>query len=63
MRKTQKNASARNPEVGSAESPLELETVRRIDAGLLNFKHVSVAMLIFLISVIAYLVQLENCPF
>ncbi|KAM3760790.1 hypothetical protein ACB098_01G219400 [Castanea mollissima] len=43
--------------VVSANSTSELESVRRIDAGLLNFKHVLMAIIILLISVVAYLIQ------
>ncbi|KAG2715370.1 hypothetical protein I3843_03G075800 [Carya illinoinensis] len=61
--KTSKNASIGKTKVRSADITSELETVRRIDAGLLNFKHVSIAMLILLISVVAYLFRQQNCPF
>lgn len=61
MDKTQKNASFGENEVGPVPGP---ETVRRIDAGILNFKHVFLALLVLLISAAAfYSFQLENCPF
>ncbi|KAE8021868.1 hypothetical protein FH972_007718 [Carpinus fangiana] len=49
--------------MGPADSTSEVETVRRIDAGVLNVKHVFVAMLILLISIVAYLLQQQTCPF
>lgn len=57
MDKSQKNVSVGKAEVVSADSTSELETVRRIDAELLNFKHVFMAVSILLIPVVAYLVQ------
>ncbi|XWS36878.1 hypothetical protein CRYUN_Cryun20dG0123000 [Craigia yunnanensis] len=50
-------------EVRPAEATSEYETVRRIDARLLTFKHISLAMLILLISVAAYYFQKKECPF
>lgn len=63
LAKTQKNVSVGKTKMGSADSTSEVETVRRIDSGVLNFKHVSMAMLILLISVVAYLLQQQKCPF
>ena len=40
------------------------DTVRRVDAGVLNLKHVFLAMLIVLISAAAaYLYTQQDCPF
>ena len=50
-------------EVRPADITSEYETVRRIDARLLTFKHISLAMLILLISVAAYYFQKKECPF
>ncbi|EXB85808.1 hypothetical protein L484_009654 [Morus notabilis] len=49
--KTRENASFVENEVGATPGP---ETARRIDAGILNFKLVFLAMLILLIAVAAY---------
>lgn len=55
--RTQKNVSIGETEVGRAD------TVRRVDAGVLNFKHVLMAMLIVLISATAYFLIQQECPF
>ncbi|KAM5581091.1 WPP domain-interacting tail-anchored protein 1 [Rosa sericea] len=55
--RTQKNASMGETEVGPAD------TVRRVDAGVLNFKHVLMAMLIVLISAAVYFFTQQDCPF
>ncbi|KAL5582048.1 hypothetical protein UlMin_014490 [Ulmus minor] len=50
--------------VAPADFMAESETVRRIDAGIMNFKHVSVAVLVFLIAAAAaYCFQLQKFPF
>lgn len=49
--KTRDNASFVENEVGATPGP---ETARRIDAGILNFKQIFLAMLILLIAVAAY---------
>ncbi|PRQ53245.1 hypothetical protein RchiOBHm_Chr2g0164391 [Rosa chinensis] len=55
--RTQKNASMGETEEGPAD------TVRRVDAGVLNFKHVLMAMLIVLISAAVYFFTQQHCPF
>ncbi|XWS47529.1 hypothetical protein CRYUN_Cryun14cG0160200 [Craigia yunnanensis] len=50
-------------EVRPADATSEYETVRRIDARLLTFKHISLALLILLISIAAYYFQKKECPF
>lgn len=55
--RTRKNVSIGETEVGPAD------TVRRVDAGVLNFKHVLMAMLIVLISATAYFLIQQECPF
>ncbi|XP_057972882.1 WPP domain-interacting tail-anchored protein 1 [Malania oleifera] len=57
------NASVVETQVRSADSTFKLSTVRTIHAGLLDFKHVSMAVLILLISVAFYLFQQANSPF
>lgn len=61
--KVQKSGPVSVTEVASADSISELETVRRIDAGLLSFKHVFMAMFISLISAIVYICQPQKLPF
>lgn len=46
-----------------ADSRSELENVRRLDAGVLNLKHISIALLVLLISAAVYFLQQEECPF
>lgn len=59
--RTQDNVSFGEDEVGPTPGP---ETVRRIDAGILNIKQVFLAILIMLIAVAAYYsFQLQSCPF
>ncbi|CAK7335213.1 unnamed protein product [Dovyalis caffra] len=58
----QKNGPASETKVAPADSISELETVRRIDAGLLNFKHVFMVMFILLISAIVYWCQPQRLP-
>ncbi|KAF9663910.1 hypothetical protein SADUNF_Sadunf17G0101200 [Salix dunnii] len=60
--KAQKQEPASETKVAPADSTSELETVRRIDAGLLNFKHVIMAMLILLISAVVYFCQQQKLP-
>ncbi|KAG5247461.1 WPP domain-interacting tail-anchored protein [Salix suchowensis] len=55
--KAQKSGPVSETEVAHADSISELESVRRIDAGLLSFKHVFMAILILLISAIVYFCQ------
>ncbi|XWS75610.1 hypothetical protein CRYUN_Cryun01aG0105800 [Craigia yunnanensis] len=50
-------------EVRPADVTSEYETVRRIDARLLTFKHISLALLILLISAATYYFQKQECPF
>ncbi|XVF20888.1 hypothetical protein REPUB_Repub12eG0042300 [Reevesia pubescens] len=50
-------------EMRPADATSEYETVRRIDARLLTFKHISLAFLILLISVAAYCFQKQEWPF
>ncbi|CAM8976182.1 unnamed protein product [Rhodiola kirilowii] len=47
---------------GNASSTSELETVRRIDAGTLNVKHLIVALVVLVISVAAYSFLNSNSP-
>ncbi|XP_038699392.1 WPP domain-interacting tail-anchored protein 1-like [Tripterygium wilfordii] len=61
--KTEKNVSSGETEVAPTDSVFELGRVRRIDAGVLNFKHFLIAILFLLISSAVYLLQLEKCPF
>ncbi|PQM39418.1 WPP domain-interacting tail-anchored protein 1 [Prunus yedoensis var. nudiflora] len=60
---TQNNVSVGETEVGPTDSTSEFETARRIDAGVLSFKHFLMAMLILLISVAAYFLLQQDCPF
>ncbi|KAJ6402602.1 hypothetical protein OIU84_014663 [Salix udensis] len=55
--KAQKSGPVSETEVANADSISELESVRRIDAGLLSFKHVFMAIFILLISAIVYFCQ------
>ncbi|EOY03857.1 PREDICTED: WPP domain-interacting tail-anchored protein 1 isoform X2 [Theobroma cacao] len=50
-------------EVKPTDATSEFENVRRTDARLLNFKHVSLALLILLISAAVYFSQNQECPF
>ncbi|KAJ7000725.1 hypothetical protein NC653_011238 [Populus alba x Populus x berolinensis] len=61
--KAQKSGTVSETEVASADSISELETVRRIDARLLSFKHVFMAMFISLIPAIVYICQPQKLPF
>lgn len=45
------------------DSRSELENVRRLDAGVLNLKHISMALLMLLISTAVYFLQQHECPF
>ncbi|XP_015880495.2 WPP domain-interacting tail-anchored protein 1 [Ziziphus jujuba] len=63
MDKSQKNVPFGETETGPVDSSSELETVRRIDAGLLNFKHLFLAFLIVIISAAAYVLQQQNSSF
>lgn len=63
MDKSQKNVPFGETETGPVDSSSELETVRRIDAGLLNFKHLFLAFLIIIISAAAYVLQQQNSSF
>lgn len=63
INKTQSSVSIGETEMRPIDATPELETVRRIDAGILNFKHVFVAMLILLISAAVYLFQQQKLPF
>ncbi|XP_062106405.1 WPP domain-interacting tail-anchored protein 1 isoform X1 [Humulus lupulus] len=59
VEKTQKSVFSGENEVDAVPGP---ETVRRIDAGILNFKQVFLAMLVMLISATAfYSFQLQKC--
>ncbi|KAF9684040.1 hypothetical protein SADUNF_Sadunf04G0076300 [Salix dunnii] len=60
--KAQKSGPVSKTEVAHADSISELESVRRIDAGLLSFKHVFMAIFILLISVIVYFCQPQKLP-
>uniref|UniRef100_A0A6N2LY27 WIT1/2 N-terminal helical bundle domain-containing protein n=1 Tax=Salix viminalis TaxID=40686 RepID=A0A6N2LY27_SALVM len=62
LEKAQKQEPVSETKVASADSTSELETVRRIDAGLLNFKHGVMAMLILLISAAVYFCQPQKLP-
>lgn len=57
----QKNEPVSETKVAPADSTSELETVRRIDAGL-SFKHAIMAMLILLISAIVYVFPPQKLP-
>jgi hypothetical protein len=59
--KAQKNEPVSETKVAPADSTSELETVRRIDAGL-SFKHAIMAMLILLISAIVYVFPPQKLP-
>ncbi|KAJ7971143.1 WPP domain-interacting tail-anchored protein 1-like [Quillaja saponaria] len=59
----QKNMSAYDNEVKPADSISNVGTVRRVDAGILNLKHLFMAMLVLLVSAAIYLLQQEKCPF
>ncbi|KAM1076321.1 hypothetical protein EV1_023569 [Malus domestica] len=50
-------------EVEHTDSTAEFETVRRIDAGVLSFKHLFVATFILLVSTGAYFFLQQDCPF
>lgn len=63
MDKTQENVSFDETEMEPVDSTSELETVRRIDAGILNFKHVFLGFLIIMISAAAYVLLQQNSPF
>lgn len=57
-----KNGAAQTDvELPVSTSPLE--PVRRIDAGLLSFKHVSIAVMFVFIAATVYFFRLEKCPF
>lgn len=58
--KIQKKISAGETKAASADSTSELGSVRRIDAGLVDFKHVLMAVLILLISGAVYVCQSQN---
>ncbi|KAG8662428.1 WPP domain-interacting tail-anchored protein 1 isoform X1 [Manihot esculenta] len=53
--KKQKNVCVVETEVADADSVLGAESVRRIDAGMLNYKHIIMAVFILLISAAVYL--------
>ncbi|XP_057436229.1 WPP domain-interacting tail-anchored protein 1 [Lotus japonicus] len=53
--RTWKNLSANDNEVKVADSVPDVETVRRIDAGALNFKHLFISVFVLLLSAVAYL--------
>ncbi|KAL5739473.1 hypothetical protein ACOSQ2_028653 [Xanthoceras sorbifolium] len=57
---TQKNVSVGKTEAEPVDLTSELGTVRRIDAGLLNFKNIFMATLIVLISTAAYCLKKQN---
>lgn len=61
--KTPKDVSIHEVEVGTRDSMSELETMRRIDAGILSYKHILLTMAILLISVSMYFFQQQNFPF
>ncbi|KAM1954403.1 hypothetical protein ACFX1T_023750 [Malus domestica] len=50
-------------EVEHTDSTAEFETARRIDAGVLSFKHLFVATFILLVSAGAYFFLQQDCPF
>ncbi|XP_068345561.1 WPP domain-interacting tail-anchored protein 1-like [Pyrus communis] len=50
-------------EVEHTDSTAEFETVRRIDAGVLSFKHLLMATFILLVSAGAYFFLQQDCPF
>ncbi|KAF5725573.1 hypothetical protein HS088_TW23G00297 [Tripterygium wilfordii] len=58
--KTEENVSFCETEVAPTDSASELGRVRRMDAGVLNFKHFLIGILFLLISSSVYLLQSEN---
>ncbi|KAJ8775175.1 hypothetical protein K2173_020179 [Erythroxylum novogranatense] len=58
----EKKVPASESKEEAADSVSNLETVRRIDAGQLSFKHVFIALLILLISAVAYTFLSEDRP-
>ncbi|KAJ9173125.1 hypothetical protein P3X46_016291 [Hevea brasiliensis] len=61
--KKRKNVSVGETEVADADSILGAESTRRIGAGMLNYKHIIMAVLILLISAAVYLFQPQNHHF
>lgn len=54
VNRTWKNLSANDNEVKSDSMP-DVGTVRRIDAGALNFKHLFISVFVLLLSAVTYL--------
>jgi hypothetical protein len=54
FQKNKKNSSANDNEVKSDSMP-DVETVRRIDAGVLTFKHVLISLFVLLLSAVTFL--------
>ncbi|TQD69479.1 hypothetical protein C1H46_044988, partial [Malus baccata] len=66
LNRTQKNASvgeSRETKVEHTDSTSEFETVRRIDAGVLSFKHLLMGTIILLVSAGAYFLLQQDSPF
>ncbi|GAV60084.1 hypothetical protein CFOL_v3_03615 [Cephalotus follicularis] len=63
LEKTLENVSTSQTVAVPGENTSEIQTMRRIDAGVLGFKHIFMAMIILLISASFYLCQQQNCPF
>lgn len=61
--RNQKNVYIDTSDAETVDLASEFGTVRRIDAGLLNWKHMSVAIPIVLISAAAYFFRKHNPPF
>ncbi|GLT30814.1 hypothetical protein SLA2020_055990 [Shorea laevis] len=61
--KTQTTAYVGETETKPADNTSEFETVRRMDARLLNFKHIFMALVVLMISFTAYFFYQSNCPF
>lgn len=49
--------------VGGADVTSDVECVRRIDAGVLNCKHIIMALVVLMISVMGYSFYQKGCPF
>lgn len=59
----QRNTNTDRTDVADMDLTAEIETVRRIDAGILNCKHILISVVIVLISAAAYLYQKQNFHF
>lgn len=55
MERTRENSSANDIEMKPGDPMPDIRAVRRLDAGVLNFKHLFMAMLVLLLSAVTYL--------